>query len=133
MQPSEKMVKSKIKKILDLYALYNPMYILNPMTFGYGESGHPDILVLVNHNLIGIEAKKDINNHHCRPELKAKPNEVMQKRQAEKIRTAGGRWICIHNDNLHALVELLDTVAQKGCVNFSEEDFKTIHKIMGTF
>ena len=33
---TEKAVKERVKKILDIYATYNPLYKLNPMTFGYG-------------------------------------------------------------------------------------------------
>ena len=96
---TEKLVKDKIKKMIDVFGKYNAIYTLTPMTMGYGESGHPDRLLLINGILVGIEAKKDHNNHHCRPELKPKSNEVMQKKQAQKITNAGGAWVCIHNDN----------------------------------
>lgn len=128
---TEKLVKDKVKKIIELYSKYNPIYTFCPMTFGYGESGHPDRILLVGGNFVGIEIKKDENNHHCRPELKAKPNEVMQKRQAQKITNAGGAWVCIHNDNLQMLVDLLDKKCKVDCLNFSDDDFQILTKLKG--
>ena len=128
---TEKWVKSSIKVILETYAKYNPIYTLTPMTMGYGESGHPDRLLLINGKLIGIEAKRDINNHHSRPELKAKPNEVMQKRQAEKIIAAGGEWVCIHSGNLPMLVGILNAYALQALDTFTEADRAVITKITG--
>lgn len=124
---TEKLAKDRVKKIIELYAKYNDIYSFCPMTFGYGESGHPDRILLVSGNFVGIEVKKNENNHHCRPELKPKSNnEVMQKRQAQKITNAGGAWICIHNNNLQDLVDLLDSKCRKTCMDFSDDDFKTL-------
>ena len=129
---TEKLVKDKVKKIIELYSGYNDIYSFCPMTFGYGESGHPDRILLVGGNFVGIEVKKNENNHHCRPELKPKSNnEVMQKRQAQKITNAGGAWICIHNNNLQDLVDLLDSKCRKTCMDFSDDDFKTLTKLKG--
>ena len=128
---TEKHAKDKVKKIIELYSKYNDIYSFCPMTFGYGESGHPDRILLVGGNFVGIEVKKDENNHHCRPELKPKSNEVMQKRQAQKITNAGGAWICIHNDNLQMLVDLLDKKCKVDCLNFSDDDFQTLTKLKG--
>lgn len=123
---TEKVVKDKIAKILKVYTAYNNIYTLCPMTFGYGESGHPDRLILVNGTLIGIEAKRDKNNSHSRPELKAKPNEVMQKVQARNIINAGGEWYCIHHDNLDLFIKILETHCPVGMTNFSEADKKKL-------
>ena len=128
---TEKLAKDKVKKIIELYSKYNDIYSFCPMTFGYGESGHPDRILLVGGNFVGIEVKKDENNHHCRPELKPKSNEVMQKRQAQKITNAGGAWICIHNNNLQMLVDLLDKKCKVDCLNFSADDFQTLTKLKG--
>lgn len=127
---TEKLVKDKIKKIIDVFGKYNAIYTLTPMTMGYGESGHPDRLLLINGVLVGIEAKKDRNNHHSRPELKAKPNEVMQKKQAQKITNAGGAWVCIHNDNLKDLVEVLNRHARTHMSEFTPADQETIIKLV---
>lgn len=128
---TEKLVKDKVKKIIELYSKYNPIYSFCTMTFGYGESGHPDRILLVGGNFVGIEIKKDENNHHCRPELKAKPNEVMQKKQAQKITNAGGAWVCIHNDNLPVLFGLLNQHALHKSHEFSDSDRAELDKLMG--
>lgn len=128
---TEKRAKDRIKKVLEVFAKYNDIYSFCPMTFGYGDSGHPDRIVLINGQFIGVEVKKDMNNHHCRPELKAKPNEVMQKRQAENIRKASGQWLCIHNFNLLELVSLLDHYAKVPHTKFSEADIKALNKLYG--
>lgn len=128
---TEKLVKDKVKKIIEFYSKYNDIYSFCPMTFGYGESGHPDRLLLINGMLIGIEVKKDENNHHSRPELKAKPNEVMQKKQAQKITNAGGAWVCIHNDNLPVLFGLLNQHALHKSHEFSDSDCAELNKLMG--
>ena len=132
---TEKQAKDKVKKLIDLYTKYNNVYTLCPMTFGYGESGHPDRLLLVSGKLfptfIGIEVKKDENNHHCRPELKAKPNEIAQKKQAKLIEAAGGYWICVHNNNLHELADLLDKVARKTSMSFDNADFEKYKRLIG--
>lgn len=128
---TEKLVKEKIKKIISVFSKYNQLYTLTPMTMGYGESGHPDRLLLLNGTLIGIEVKKDKNNHHCRPELKPKPNEVMQKKQAQKITSAGGVWTCIHNDNLSVLFDLLNQYALHKFHKFSATDRTELQKLIG--
>ena len=128
---TEKQAKDKVKKLIDLYAKYNNVYTFCPMTFGYGESGHPDRVVVINGKYIGIEVKKDENNHHCRPELKAKPNEIAQKKQAKLIEAAGGYWICIHNNNLYELARLLDKVARTPSMSFDDTDFEKYRRLMG--
>lgn len=128
---TEKHAKDKVKKLIDLYAKYNNVYTFCPMTFGYGESGHPDRVVVINGKYIGIEVKKDENNHHCRPDLKAKPNEIAQKKQAKKIVSAGGYWICVHNNNLHELAELLDKVTRTPSMSFDDTDFEKYRRLIG--
>lgn len=128
---TEKHAKDKVKKLIDLYAKYNNVYTFCPMTFGYGESGHPDRVVVINGKYIGIEVKKDENNHHCRPDLKAKPNEIAQKKQAKLIEAAGGYWICIHNNNLFELAQLLDKVARKTSMSFDDADFEKYKRLIG--
>lgn len=135
---TEKYVKDKIKKIVDVFAKYNDVYTLTPMTMGFGESGHPDRLLLINGVLIGIEAKKDADNYHTSPS-KYKPlgkrtpksNEVMQKRQRDKIIAAGGLWVCIHRENLNELILLLEQHASTKPPAFSEDDYMVLYKLMG--
>lgn len=128
---TEKLVKDKIKKIVDMFSKYNAIYTLTPMTMGYGESGHPDRLLLINSKLVGIEAKKDRNNHHTRPELKPKPSEAMQKKQGLKITHAGGVWICIHNENISLLVDILDQYAELPSTGFTPADKDELTKLWG--
>lgn len=119
---TEKYVKDQIKTIITMYSKYNSIYTLCPMTFGYGESGHPDRLILVQGRLLGVEVKKDHNNSHTRPELKASPSEAAQKIQAAKIAAAGGEWMCVHYGNLWELVKWLDAAVDKGQDMFDAKD-----------
>ena len=128
---TEKLVKERIKGIIEIYARYNCLYTLCPMTMGYGESGHPDCLLKLKGRHVGIEAKKDRNNHHTRPELAAKPNEVHQARQALRIRAAGGEWVCIHYGNLPELRTLLDKVAQIKSHQFPVYDVAALERLLG--
>lgn len=128
---TEKRVKAKISKLIEIYAKHNSLYSFCPMTFGYGESGHPDRVLLIKSTFIGIEVKKDANNPHSRPTLKPKPSEVMQKRQAEKITKAGGVWLCVHNDNLQELITVLDAHCQTPSPHFPPADVELLEKLKG--
>ena len=130
---TEKWVKAQVKKLIDLYSKYVPIYRMCPMTFGYGESGHPDTVILINGKMLGIEAKKDKNNHHIRPELKAKPNEVMQKRQAELIRKAGGYWICVYDENIHELDAVIREIGNVDYSGWDVKDFKQLAKLVNYY
>lgn len=127
---TEKLVKEKVKKIIDIFAQYTPLYTFCPMTFGFGESGHPDRIVLVNGVFIGVEVKRDNNNHHCRPELKPKPNEIMQKRQADKIHKAGGVWLCINNETLATLIVALSMHSDVTLADMSKEHENYLSKFL---
>lgn len=131
---TEAFVKDKVKQIVTVFSKYANVYTFCPMTFGYGENGHPDRIIVVNGVFIGVEVKKDKNNHHSRPELKAKPNEVMQKKQAAKIQAAGGVWLCVHNSNLMDLAVVLCTVVfgnQAGLMYLHQEDRERVMKLVG--
>lgn len=123
---TEKLVKERIKKILTVYAKHNDLYTFCPMMVGFGDNGHPDRIVVINGVFIGIESKRDRNNHHTRPELKPKPNEAAQKIQAERIIAAGGLWVCIHSENLNELLDLLDLHAAVARAEFPTDDQKRI-------
>jgi hypothetical protein len=130
---TEKWVKAQVKKLIDLYSKYVPIYRMCPMTFGYGESGHPDTVILINGKMLGIEVKKDKNNHHIRPELKAKPNEVMQKRQAEIIHKAGGYWICVYDENIHELDAVIREIGNVDYSGWDVKDFKQLAKLVNYY
>ena len=130
---TEKWVKAQVKKLIDLYSKYVPVYRMCPMTFGYGESGHPDIVILIKGKMLGIEVKKDKNNHHVRPELKAKSNEAMQKRQAEAISKAGGYWICVYDENIHELDAVIREIGNVDYGGWDVKDFKQLAKLVNYY
>ena len=127
---TEKLVKDRIKDIIKLYLRYNPIYTLCPMTFGYGERGHPDRIILVNGAMLGIEAKKDANNPHTRPELKPRPNEAAQQIQARHIKSAGGDWLCIHSGNLQEFADWLDAHAETPSAGMDAKHREALAKLL---
>lgn len=105
---NESHVKAVVKNLIDEAAKIKPLYTMTPATFGYGESGHPDRLLLLGGVMYGIECKKDINNSHSRPELKPTKSEAFQKLQLKRLAAAGGVPLIIHKDNLAVLKDLLE-------------------------
>lgn len=101
-------VKNVVKKLIDEAQQYVPIYTMTPATFGFGESGHPDRIMVIEGDFYGIECKKDENNSHTRPELKPTKSEAFQKIQLEKIRQAGGTTLVIHRNNLGDLRTVLE-------------------------
>lgn len=106
----EKDVKAIVKRIIDAAAKVVPIYTMCPMTFGYGESGHPDRLLLINGCLLGIECKKDENNSLVRKELKPKSNEAAQRIQLYRIKKAGGYPMVVHAGNLDKFKALIEEI-----------------------
>lgn len=105
---NESHVKAVVKNLVDEAAKIRPLYSMTPATFGFGESGHPDRILLLDGVMYGIECKKDINNSHSRPELKPTQSEAFQKLQLKRIIAAGGKILVIHKDNLDVLKDLLE-------------------------
>lgn len=105
---NESHVKAVVKKLIDEAAQVKPLYTMTPATFGFGESGHPDRILLLDGVMYGIECKKDINNSHSRPELKPTQSEAFQKLQLKRLAAAGGVPMVIHKDNLAELKYLLE-------------------------
>lgn len=105
---NESHVKAVVKKLIDEAAQIKPLYTMTPATFGFGESGHPDRILLLDGVMYGIECKKDINNSHSRPELKPTQSEAFQKLQLKRLAAAGGVPMVIHKDNLAELKDLLE-------------------------
>lgn len=106
----EKDVKDKVKDIVAAAGKIVPIYTMCPMTFGYGESGHPDRLLYINGHLLGIECKKDGNTSLLRPELKATSSERAQKHRLREITEAGGISIVVHSGNLKQFKSLLEKI-----------------------
>lgn len=105
---NESHVKAVVKKLIDEAASIKPLYTMTPATFGFGESGHPDRILLLDGVMYGIECKKDINNSHSRPELKPTQSEAFQKLQLKRLAAAGGVPMIIHKDNLGELKDMLE-------------------------
>lgn len=93
----EKRVKNAVVKILKLYNAY----YFSPVTGGFGKSGVPDIIACVNGQFVGIECKAGNN----------KPT-LLQLRELEAIKAAGGYSIVVNETNETELVELLETITR---------------------
>lgn len=107
---AEKVVKGWVSEIVRYVSKQVPLYSVLPTTFGYGSSGHPDRLILINGNFVGVEVKRNRDNHHVRPELAPKPNEAAQKIQFGYITRAGGDILVIYDENLHELINYFNKV-----------------------
>lgn len=127
-QITEKLVKERIKIIIKAFQTANDIYTFCPMTFGYGESGHPDRIVVANGRFLGVEVKKDDKNSHCRPDRKPTKNEAAQRIQAERIKRAGGEWMCIHSGNLKEFVDWLARACDVSIFELAEEQQEKARK-----
>lgn len=89
--------KVKIKVYQQLKAL--GCYYFNPMTFGYGSSGVPDIVGCFNGKFFGIECKANGN----------KPT-ALQLRNLEAIKDAGGHALVVDEHNVHEVGEWIQAM-----------------------
>ena len=80
----EKKVKDKVVSVLKAESVY---YFF-PATHGFGRSGVPDIIACVNGRFLAVECKAGKN----------KPT-LLQVREIERIRGAGGVAIVANEDN----------------------------------
>jgi hypothetical protein len=90
------------KEIAALLAKHNAYWTM-PVTFGYGASGHPDFVGIVYGYGFGIEAKKT---------AKQKPT-ALQRKRLDEITKAGGLSMVIHDENVHQLATLLDSLKDR--------------------
>ena len=88
----EAAVKAAVKRILNAH----DVYYFPPATAGYGRSGVPDIVCCFNGKFLAIECKAGKGM-----------TTVLQDREIQAIRDAGGTAIVINEDNLDALVKVL--------------------------
>lgn len=88
----EKKVKDKIVAILK----DEGVYYFFPATHGFGRSGVPDIICCVGGKFLGIEVKAGKN----------KPT-LLQVRELERIRIAGGVAIVANDENWDMVRELI--------------------------
>ena len=84
--------KVKVKVYQQLKAL--GCYYFNPMTFGYGSSGVPDIVGCYQGKFFGIECKAGGN----------KPT-ALQLKNLDSIRAAGGYATVVNEDNVEGVTE----------------------------
>lgn len=92
----ESKVKDRVKKIL---AKFQKTYHLMPVTGGYGSSGAPDIIALVEGKFIGIECKANGN----------KPT-ALQMKHLEKIVGADGYGFVVDDKSIGVFILALDNV-----------------------
>ena len=87
-------VKKQVTEMLKKYSIW---YFF-PGNNGFGKSGIPDIIAIVDGHFLGIEVKS----------ATGKPTEL-QKICGKQIEDAGGTWLLVSDD---ATLEVLDAVLQ---------------------
>jgi len=85
-------VKAKVVKLLKARGVY---YFF-PATHGYGRSGVPDIICCLRGKFVAVECKAGKNT-----------TTVLQDREIDAIRNAGGDVFVINESNLHELEDYL--------------------------
>lgn len=95
-QTPEAAVKAAVKRILNAHEVYH----FPPATGGYGRSGVPDIICCVNGKFLAIECKAGKGT-----------TTVLQDRELQAIKEAGGIAMVINEDNLDALAQVLKVLA----------------------
>ena len=95
MTPEAK-VKASVKRILNAH----DVYYFPPATGGYGRSGVPDIICCVKGRFLAIECKAGNGK-----------TTVLQDRELEAIKDAGGIAMVINEDNLDAVSLVLKVLA----------------------
>jgi hypothetical protein len=90
--------EGKVKrKVTELLKKYEVWYFF-PANNGFGKSGIPDIIAIVNGTFVGIEVKS----------ATGKPTEL-QKLCGQQIQEAGGTWMIVKDeDTLATLKAVLD-------------------------
>jgi hypothetical protein len=87
-------VKRKVVEVLKKHEVW---YFF-PANNGFGKSGIPDIIAIVDGHFVGIEVKS----------ATGKPTEL-QKICGRQIEEAGGTWLVVSND---VTLEVLDVVIE---------------------
>ena len=85
-------VKANVRRILDAHGVYYFM----PATGGYGRSGILDIIGCYNEHFFGIECKAGKGT-----------TTMLQERELQKIRDAGGRAIVVNENNIEDVQRML--------------------------
>ena len=90
--------EGKVKKqVTDVLKKYSIWYFF-PGNNGFGKSGIPDIIAIVDGHFLGVEVKS----------ATGKPTEL-QKICGRQIEEAGGTWLVVSND---VTLEVLDAILQ---------------------
>lgn len=89
----EKKVKDRVVRLLKQW----DVYYFFPATHGYGRSGVPDIICCYNGKFLAIECKANGNK-----------STVLQLKEQEAIRAAGGISIVIKEDNIDLVRVVLE-------------------------
>lgn len=74
-------IKRKVNALLDS----NDIWHFSPANNGFGKSGIPDIIAIVNGQFVGIECKAD----------PSKKPTALQRKRADEIHAAGGLWFLV--------------------------------------
>ena len=85
------------RKVVEVLKKHEVWYFF-PANNGFGKSGIPDIIAIVDGHFVGIEVKS----------ATGKPTEL-QKICGKQIEEAGGRWLVVSND---VTLEVLDVVIE---------------------
>ncbi|MGF6599771.1 hypothetical protein P3T23_004505 [Paraburkholderia sp. GAS448] len=93
MSTPEGEIKARCKALFARVGAYRAMVV----TFGYGESGHPDFLVCLHGALVGVETKATTKS----------PVSALQRLRLKQIRAAGGLAFVVHADNYPAFEALV--------------------------
>lgn len=89
--------EGKIKrKLTDMLKSYKVWYFM-PANNGFGKSGIPDVIAVLDGLFIGIECKAD----------KSKKPTALQLKRAQEIQEAGGLWFLVYDDETIKQIERL--------------------------
>lgn len=92
---NEKIVKARIKKLLDSFK--PDVWYFMPFMSGMGRAGIPDFIINCNGKFIAVEAKASPDRQPT----------VVQQRELSAILQAGGTSLVIHSDNIKDLSDTL--------------------------
>jgi len=90
--------EGKVKKQVTEVLKKHKVWYFSPANNGFGKSGIPDIIAIVDGHFLGVEVKS----------ATGKPTEL-QKICGRQIEEAGGTWLVVSND---VTLEVLDAVLQ---------------------
>lgn len=87
--------EGKVKAKLTAMLKRTKTWYFLPANNGFGTSGIPDVIAIVDGIFVGIECKAD----------KSKKPTALQLQRGKDIRQAGGYWFLVYDDDTIAQVE----------------------------